>query len=303
MTARMRGIVLLLATVSAPSTVLGAGIAARFGTFPVIEGRDLEVTIEIEDEAGAVGQVEVELRAQSRSAWHSAVATEAEPGRWRATYPAELIPPSPGVVELRASILGARGGLLLELGFDAAHRLEVATAAQAQAERRLLSRKAEERDLDLTAYIGGEARAGSSARIRGTLSVGLSISPHQELIVGVSVGPAFSPPAVQKEGGPIVFGFEADWRVYTLEIDLVRIAPFVELFAGGDARFPGLDPAAGARVGAALALGADTRLDASIGGAVALFGAAGADETELGFMGGARLALRFGSGPSEEPRR
>lgn len=281
------------------ASLANPGLSARLVPVRAVEGQAVPVVVEVLDAAGVVGGVRVEVRTASAS-W---VAAEAErddtPGRWRAELPASVVPAAGRELALRASILGARGGLLLDLGFDEPMTVTVASAEAARVQDRVL-RQASTRQggpLDrLVAYVGLEGRAGSGARARVVVAVGIAMSATQELTMGVAVGPAFSRPAALSEGGPLVLGVESAWRVFTDEPRFATWAPFFELGVSADARLPGFDPGLAARAGFSVDLGLDTRLDLAVGGGPVLYSAD--TEAELGFVGGGRLTLRFG-GTSE----
>lgn len=281
------------------ASLANPGLSARLVPVRAVEGEPVPVVLEVTDTAGVVGGVRVEARTSSAT-W---VAAEAErddtPGRWRAVLPASVVPRAGQELALRASILGSRGGLLLDLGFDEPMTVTVASAESMKVQDRVL-RQASTRQggpLDrLVAYVGLEGRAGSGARARVVVAVGIAMSTTQELTMGVSVGPAFARPAAVAEGGPLVLGVEAAWRVFTDEPRFATWAPFFELGVSADARLPGFDPGVAARAGFSVDLGLDTRLDLAVGGGPVLYSAD--TEAELGFVGGGRITLRFG-GTSE----
>lgn len=295
---------LIAAMLLTPSISAAQGVSARFLAIHAVEGQPLEVPIELDDPTGAASIVEVELSVDGGRPWHQVRAERGRDGHtWRARFDGALIPAAGSTIELRAAILGARGGLLLDLGHDAPFRIEVSTAARAAARTRLLTRRGREDDLGLIGYVGAEGRAGSSARARMTLGAGITAGDRREIVLGISVGPAFSRPRLLETGGPMVLGFEAAYRTYTLDPEYVRLAPFFEVMLGADARLPGFDPALGARAGLSIGLGADTRADLALGGAAVIYGAIGDPEPTLGFMGGLRVALRLGSPKGEDPER
>lgn len=277
------------------ASLASPGLSARLVPVRAVEGEPVPVVVEVTDAAGVVGGVRVEVRTSSDT-WVAAEAERDEaPGRWRAELAAGLVPRAGRELALRASILGARGGLLLDLGFDEPMTVTVASAEAARTQDRVL-RQASTRQggpLDrLVAYVGLEGRAGSGARARVVVAVGIALSSTQELTLGVAVGPAFARPAALAEGGPLVLGVESAWRVFTDEPRFATWAPFFELGVSADARLPGFDPGLAARVGFSVDLGLDTRLDLAVGGGPVVFAADTA--AELGFVGGGRLTLRFG---------
>ncbi|MCC7385887.1 MAG: hypothetical protein IT384_28820 [Deltaproteobacteria bacterium] len=280
-----------------------AGVAARFQSFPAVEGRPLDARLEIEDETGAVERVEVELRSEGGVAWHTMTASRTTALEWQVRFPVELIPRAGQKVELRAVLLGARGGLLLELGADEPFALEVKSPAHARAEARLLTRAGEEEaGFALIGYVGADARAGSSARARAAIAIGLALGGTEELLATVSVGPAFARPALLESGGPLVLGVELALRGYVRAPSQTRWAPFGEVLASADLRLPGFDPGGGLRAGISYGLGTDTRVELSVGGAAVVFGAAGEPSAAFGVAGGVRLMLRFESPGRESPR-
>ncbi len=282
--------------------IASPGLSARLVPLRAVEGEPMPVIVEVDDRARAVGAVRIETRTAT-GAW---VAVDAEQddveGRWRAVVPALLVPPAGGEVAIRATILGARGGLLLDLGFDEPMTARVSSASSAAVEDRVL-RAASTRDgspLDrLVAYVGAEGRVGSGARARIVLAVGVALTAQQELTAGVSLGPAFSRPVELSEGGPIVLGVEVGWRVFTQEPRFLSFAPFFEVGAAADLRLPGFDPGLAARVGASVDLGLETRLDLALGGGPVL--RAATEDASVGFAGGGRMTLRFGGGGAPPP--
>lgn len=281
-----------------PSAGPSPGLSARLVPLRAVEGEPLPVVVEVDDATRAVGGVRIEVRTAT-GGWSAAPARlDGIEGRWRAELPARMVPPAGQEVAVRASILGARGGLLLDLGFDEPMTAVVLGTTAARAEDRVL-RSASTRTGDpldsLVAYVGAEGRLGSGARARLLLSVGAALTARQELVVGLAMGPAFSRPDALGEGGVFVLGFEVGWRVFAREPRFSSFAPYAELGAAVDLRLPGVDPGLAARVGASLDLGVDIRLDLSVGGGPVIFAAS--EDASIGFVGGGRLALRFGGAP------
>jgi len=287
-------------TLIALSLLSGTGLSARLRPVRAVEKEPVQIVVEVDDPGRAVGAVRIEIRT-STGGWTAANAQLDDiEGFWRARFAPTQVPPAGKELAFRATILGARGGLLLDLGFDEPMTVPVETAEVAAVEDRVLRQttQASASPLDrMVAYIGAEGRLGSGARARICLSVGIAISIRQELMLGLAVGPAFSRPIAVADGGPIVLGFEGGWRVFAIEPRFATAAPYLELGAQVDLRLPGVDPGLAARVGASFDLGLDTRADLSIGGGPVLFGG-----SDAGFVGGLRLALRF-AGEYEDEKR
>lgn len=280
-----------------PAEAWGAGLAARFRPLIAREASPLVIEVEVDDPMGASASAVVEIKSKDRGEWASFTAEPTDvSGVYRCT--AQLSPPPVAgeLVLIRARVLGARGGILLELGQDEALEVEILSDARYLEAEKLLTRKVEsEGKLDLIAYVGVEGRLGSGARARGVVSIGARLSAKQELVLGVAVGPAFERPSSLSAGGPIVLGVEAAYRAYTVVPLLSGFAPFVDVVLSSDFRLPGFDPELGARLSISIDLSLDTRLDLALGGAAQIFNAAGGGETTLGFSGGLRTTLRFGS--------
>lgn len=256
----------------------------------------------------AVDRVVVDLRAPGQTRPHPSAAVR-EPGGawWVATFtstvvPTRLRPDAPIHLALSARVLGPRGGLILAIGEDEPLLVEVLSAPEARAQDRALGVRAQggaaRDELELIGYVGADARAGTSARARGLIGAGARLGPRMELGVLVSVGPAFARPTFTTGGGPLVLGFELALRALTTDPALSLFSGFAEPFVGIDLRFPGVDPGAGLRAGLIWTFSADVALEASLGGAIVLFGAAGeeGEEPRPGASGGLRVAARFGGG-------
>ncbi|MFO0725683.1 MAG: hypothetical protein U1E65_18000 [Myxococcota bacterium] len=286
---------LLLALTAGAGPARAAGISARFRPILAREATPIEVEIEVEEQAAVAATAEVEARVGDGDWIKAAAAPTDIEGVFHASVTLSP-PPSAGTrVELRARVLGARGGVLLELGYDEPLEVEILSDARWAEAERILTHKVEgEAKLDLIAYLGVEGRLGTSARLRGVVSIGARLSPRQELVLGVAVGPAFSRPPLLEKGGPLVLGAEAAYRVYTVVPTLAGAAPFLDLALSSDFRLPGFDPGIGARIGVSLNLSLDARLDLSLGGAALLY-SADTSARSVGFAGGLRTSLRFGS--------
>jgi hypothetical protein len=281
---------------------MGPGLSARIAPVRAVEGEPMVVLVEVDDAAGAVGAVGVEVRTATGAWVRASAVQEAVLGRWRADVPARHVPPAGQAIAVRAMVLGARGGLLLDIGHDDPLTVTVSSAERAAVEDRVLRQASTQTHggpLDrLVAYVGAEGRAGTGARVRVLLAVGIALTERQEVTLGVTVGPAFSRPAALSEGGAIVLGVEAGWRAFTQAPRFASFAPYLEVALASDLRLPGVDPSAALRVGLSADLGLDTRIDLSIGGGPVIWSAT--ESADLGFAGGGRLALRFGGvGPAE----
>ena len=296
------------AAATSPAPSAGAaqpGLSARFGWIRAVAGVDLRVPIAIDDGYGAVRRVTIELRAEGTTTWS---AVEAQPPRsvdepWVGVFPAALLPPPPSWIELRASVLGGRGGLLLDLGGDSPYVVEVLTPTRAKRDDLLLrGASGGESALDLIGNVGLEARVASSARLRIYLGGSAGLGSHTELLLGVTVGPAFARPSQLSGGGPLVLGAELALRGYGRSPDGPGLAPYAELYGGGDLRLPGFDPYAGLRLGLTIRLNEATSLDLAAGGAVIVFRAAGDEQDPLpGFTGSLRIGMRFGAPKAAKP--
>ncbi len=294
----MRALVaLVLLALTSPAHA--QGLSARFSTPRPVSGRPLSVAVEVEDPIGAVRGVWVRMRKEGSAEWHGAEGARDEgAGPWVATFPAEMVPEAPAFIELTARVLGARGGLLLEIGDDEPLLVEVLPEQRAAAQEKLFAAvREEERPIDLAAYVGAEGRAGTSARLRLVIGAAAILSPRSELGFGVSVGPAFAEPTALEKGGPMVLGLELALRGYAVDPGFSSFAPYAEVGGGVDLRLPGFDPFGGVRAGAAIHLGDVLSLDLALAGAVnAQSRADGASYgVTPGFTGGLRASIRFRS--------
>ena len=304
---RCAGLVLVL--LFAPATAAAQGISAQLSSAFAVAGVDYVARLEVTDDLGAVGRVEVDVRPRGAAAWITAEAAVVERAGPRLVFEAAFpwARLSEGAVaghlELRARLLGARGGLLLEIGDLDPLEIEVLTPPEAESRRRVFARARPapvvEDDFTLTGHVALDGRAAASARARAFIGVGAPLTPRLAVIFGVAVGPAFARPEVLEAGGPMVLGFEGALRAYGQPPEDAW-ALFLEPFALVDVRLPGVDPGVGLRAGGSWRLGPELAFEASLGGAAMLFRASDPDErsSELGFTGGLRAGLRLGGRPS-----
>lgn len=294
---------LCLAILAGSPAASAQGISARFGNMVATYREDFSPRIEIEDRVGVVDRVLFEARAEGAENWHQAEARPTGRGSWwQGTFTSTSVwgaRGEPRFLQVRAKILGRRGGVLLAPGMIEPLRVEVLTKPEVEARERVLRSYAEggEEDLfTLTGYVGTEGRAGSGARARLVIGAGGSLSELLELAFYVSVGPAFERPSVVTGGGPLVLGFEAALRVFTRSPARNDLTLFVEPLGQVDLRLPGVDPGAGLRGGLSYQLGGSLAVELSAGGAVVFFRAIEPNDpgVEVGFTGGLRLVLRFG---------
>lgn len=258
--------------------------------------------VEVEDPIGVVGRVEVAFNVRGHTDTTVVQATTTGDGWWEAKIPAAKIPGAPSWIELRAQVLGARSGVILELGRMEPHEVPVVTVERAREERALFNRASDaERPLPFAGYVGLDARAGTSARARVAVGAGTTIGDFAAVDVAVTVGPAFARPKLLEDGGPIVVGFDVAGRVYGPLLGFGRLSPFAEMFATVDVRLPGVDPGGGLRAGVVHPLGEAIAIEVSLGGAVMAFKATD-DDGEVGFSGGLRVVVRFG-GAARGPAR
>jgi hypothetical protein len=296
--------------------VAAQGLSGRIGHVLAVEGQPLVVRVELEDPACSqaqngrclldlVGQVIVDMRPLGQLEWHTAKAVQEEnPSWWHATFtssvvPARNDPEHAARIEVKARVLGARGGVMLDIGGDQPLEAEVFRPREARALERILlqnaDKAAEAEAFELVGHVGTDARAGTSARVRAFVGVGGRASTRTEVVVLVSVGPQFARPARLEGGGPIELGFEGGVRLYARDPAGGSIALFLEPDLSLDARFPGLDPGIGLRAGGALRMSSDIAIEAAIGGSFVAFRAFDGEHSTIGgASGGIRVALRFG---------
>jgi hypothetical protein len=299
--------VALMVSLGVASDAFAQGISARFGNLVATYREDFVARIEVIDEVGVVDRVVLEARAEGQPGWARAEAARTGRGAWWiGTFTSTSVYPpgqrEPELLELRAKILGARGGILLELGGIEPLFVEVLTKPEVEARERVFRIHSKEPDDDgdelswLTGYVGVDGRAGSSARARVVIGAGGSITETLELILCFSVGPTFSRPQVLQAGGPLVLGAETALRVFTRSPARHALTLFLEPVLLVDIRFPGVDPGAGLRGGLSYQFGGELSFEASLGGAAFLFRAIEPMDpgVEVGFSGGVRLQLRFG---------
>lgn len=293
---------------SAPSAP-GQGISARFGNLVATLGEDFSPRLEIADPLGVVDRVILETRPRGDPSWRHTEATPTGEGRWwQGTFTSTTIwiaHRDPEILELRATVLGKRGGLLLELG-DL--EVQVLTKPEVEALERVFrtyAPGAEEDELVwLTGYVGTEGRANSSARARLVIGAGGAINDLVEAVLYISLGPAFDRPEGLAVGGPIVLGIETAPRIFTRPPSEYDLALFIEPNLQVDLRFPGVDPGIGLRGGLTYRASADIAIELALGGAALWLRAIQDDsDSELGFAGALRIALRFGGPKLVEAER
>jgi hypothetical protein len=281
------------------------GISARFENLVSTLGEDFSPRIEIRDPIRVVDRVILEVRPRGQSEWRRTEATHTGVGDWwQGTFTSTSLWTSreePELLELRAKVLGKRGGVLLDLGGTEPLEVQVLTKPEVEARERVFrtySPGREEEDDGLswfTGYVGTEGRANSGARARFLIGAGGAITDLIEAILYVSVGPAFSRPPELAIGGPIVLGLEASARIFTRPPAQYDLSLFAEPNLQVDLRFPGVDPGIGLRGGLSYRATGEVALELSLGGAAIWLRAIQADaDSELGFSGTLRLALRFG---------
>lgn len=286
----------------APTAAAAQGLSARFGWVRAVEKQPLVVRVEIDGLLELVGRVRVEAKREGYETWSAADAVPIDTnGMYEATFTSTIVANAPGKMEIRARIIGTREGVLLELGDDEPLVVEVLSAPEAKKQAELfapLRREGEESDLGLIGWVGVEGRAGTSARIRASIGLGLRVSKYSEALIHVTVGPAFSRPKLLEDGGPVVLGIEGGYRVFTKDVRLELWSPFLEVAAGADLRLPGVDPLVGLRAGLTLNASADVAVDVSLGGAFIVYRAIDPEDRSSvgGFTGGLRLEARFGGG-------
>ena len=296
---------LLFLAGAAPAQAAPQGLSARFGNLVATLGEDFSPRLEITDPLGVVDRVLLEARPRGEARWRRTDATRAESGDWwqgtftstsiYATHGAE-----PEALELRAKVFGKRGGLLLDLG--GLEPLDVPVLTKPEVEQRerafrIYSPGDDEEDglFWLTGYIGSEGRANSGARARLVIGAGGALTDLIELILYVSIGPAFDRPQALDGGGPIVLGVEAATRIFTRPPSQYDLSLFVEPNLQVDLRFPGVDPGIGLRGGVSYRAGTDIAVELALGGALLWLRAIEPNiDSEIGFAGTLRLALRFG---------
>lgn len=297
--------ILLLAVTSASPAALAQGVSARFGNDVATVGRDVAVSLEVEDPSEVVARVTVELRRPDEATWTATSAHAQADGRWQATFLADAVwrtGPAPAVLELRALMYGRRGGLVLVLGELSPFEMDALPPALAAARTRALSRAAGPSpevlgsdNFSLAGYVGVEARLGSSARARAFIAAGGTVTERIEILGHVVVGPAFAEPADLAGGGPLALGFELGGRGYVRPVGEAWNL-FAEPFVSVELRLPGVDPGAGLRVGGLYWLSPEVAAEATLGGAGVAFSASPGDgeATHFGFTGGLRVGVRFG---------
>ena len=305
------GLLLALAALAGP----GTGISARFSNRVAVHRQHVTVDILVDDPSGAVARLDVALRTAPDLPWKHRDAHPRTPRRWSATFTsttvwggsAETTPARPRAVQVQARLYGRRGGLILSTGVPVPFEMDVLTPEQAARRAAVLDRPAEGPGAyqRFRGYVGAEGRAGAAARARAYFGMGIHLTRDWEwVLVTLSVGPSFSPPAGSRGGGPVTLGFRTAVRRY-VRIPRGIWQPFLAPFASADLRFPGLDTTGGLIAGGARAIGRDVHLEAAVFGAVAWFSAVAPedrrDERTLGFTGGVRLGFRLGAGKTPAP--
>jgi hypothetical protein len=293
-----------IAVAISPTSAVGQGLSARFGYVRAVEREPLLVRVEVEGLIEAVGEVVVQARKVGSELWHSAKAVPVDiGGNYEATFTSTVVPDRPHSIEVRARILGTRSGVLLEIGVDEPLVVEVLSGPEAKKHDEIMAPIRRDpndatADLGLVGWVGTDTRVGSSARLRASIALGLRVSQMTEVLVHVSVGPAFARPELIAGGGPVVLGVEGGARFYTRDVRTKLWAPWLEAVAGSDLRLPGFDPGAGLRAGITWNFSADIALDASLGGMFVVYRAFDREDRSAvgGASGGVRLEARFGGG-------
>jgi hypothetical protein len=278
-------------------------MAARFGDPVAVRGEPVVVRVEILDDPGVVARVEVELRRDGEDAWRRAVATR--DGRWwTARFTPEVWSPPPGALFVRATALGARGGVLLELGRDAPLALELLEPREAARRREALARSEAllrpeaDDELEIAALVGLETRLADRARARALLGVEVPLARSGTLTLRVTVGPAFDPPA-GLEGGALGVGLEAGARLRSDRPVPGRVTTYAGPRVGVELRLPGVDAGLGAEAGVHYGLSTEVALEVGLVAAARLLRLEDApSDWALGFTGGLRAGIRLGGARS-----
>lgn len=302
---RLLAIAVFVGLVVGSGSASAEGISARFGNDAAVVGRDVIVRVEVTDPIGAVARVEVDLRPLGEGRWTTASAarqdaTNPDDPWWRATFTSTTVwtEPPPAALQARARVYGARGGLLLALGDIEPLSIEVVTPTQfARRERAFGSADDGADTLAFAGYLGADGRAASSARARVYLGFGTPLARIAELIVYVTLGPAFERPEATAGGGPVVLGTELAARIYTRPLSSASWSLFAAPYGTADIRFPGVDAGGGLRAGAVFVVRSELSIELSLAGAVLAQAVSKADEDDpgVGFVGGLRIGLRLGA--------
>lgn len=264
-----------------PTAARAQALSAQFQDTWATRGQDVRVSVDVDDPIGVAHRVVFELLVDGVQ---TTTATTTRP--FVATFAAEDVwPRDPQTLEVRAEVLGRRGGLLLQLGYPFALTLEILEPAESLKRTSDLERAAGSDTSVVAVGLGLEGRVGSPARIRVRTSfVGWTPS-FVRPAVAFSVGPAFAEPPGFEDGGPIALGTDAGVR---------WLAPrvwFVDTLLTADFRFPGVDLGGSVYLGAKGPWGDIEWMVAAGGGALA---AGIEDRAEAAFFGSARIGVLFG---------
>lgn len=295
----MRAVLLMaLLGLAGPARAAPAGPSAQLLEPTPEAGRDLEVTLRLEDPAQTVTAATVEARRAGTETWRR-YAAERRAGDFVARIPAAHLPSIGELVELRAELFGKRGGLLFELGHDEPVRARVRSAPEAREEDRVFGARAAattpspEARTGVSALVAVDTRLNSRARLRAALGVSFTLTAWAELGLFLSVGPSFAAPPPVPAGGPVVVGAELGFRAWARR-GSDRLGLYLEPFGGADLRLPGFDPYGGLRVGALVPLQPTLALDLGLGGSASAVNVLGVDESpELAFGAQLRIGVRF----------
>lgn len=300
---RARWLLGLLGFFGAMSEGRAWALSARFVDPVAVVGEDVVVRVRVEDAPdGLVAGVEVELRVDGGQ-W-SPVAAEGAGEKWSARFSSTEIWRGAGApsLEARASVLGRRGGLLVELGYDFPLELEVMSPTAHRARARafeVAASQAAPADSDgepgLVGTVGTQLRVGDRARVRGLIGVAFGFDPRWMGAVRLALGPSFAAPKDHREGA-FALGVELGLRVRAGPPSPGTWTPYAGPRVGVELAFPGVDPFAGVEAGLIYGLNAESALDLGLVGSGMLAHAIDAErDARLAFSGGLRLGLRFGA--------
>lgn len=271
--------VLLLAAEEASAQ----SIQARFPSLWATRGRDLQVSVDVDDASGAVQEARYTLTVDGL---RTLTATASRDSGFVATFPAaEVWSDEAERLELSAELLGRRGGLILSLGEPFPLPLDILTPIEAEQRLADLTPEAPEpfQPTPIGAAVGIGGQLGTSARLRAHIRFSYTAGAWEPGAVAI-VGPNFD-----GDAGDLTFGAELDLRRYA-PLD-VAVIPYAAFRIGIDARFPGIDPLIGPSVGVQIPLG-DVAFEVQLDGSVLYFDGFDGGR-EVGFAGGLRTGIRF----------
>lgn len=288
------GSLALFVLLSLPTEVFAVG--ASLPDQVAVEGRAAVIRVELFDDPGVVERVEVEIQ-RPDGEWSARPALP-DGGAWVATFPAEQHRRRAGEhIPVRASAYGARGGLLVSIGFDEPYEVAVLAPEAAARRRRDLRRSQPDtpksEDDGIRAVVGLVARANDPARFRAEVGAELALTPTWAGVLRVGVGPGFSPPE-DLDVGAIGVG---------LTIGAKRMLgtpgpgwhPFVAGQAELELRLPGFDAGPALEAGLTTALGPSTSFELALVGGIMVRNLDGGSPFAAA-RGGLRLGLSFGGG-------